>query len=75
MRGDKNVANAQSKRPNVIVFFTDQQRWDTTGSHGNPLEGQIRQLVSIVDLPPTLLDAAGLSIPDVMQGRSILPLL
>lgn len=25
-------------RPNVIVFFTDQQRWDTTGLHGNPLE-------------------------------------
>jgi arylsulfatase A-like enzyme len=25
-------------RPNVIVFFTDQQRWDTTGVHGNPLE-------------------------------------
>lgn len=23
--------------PNVIVFFTDQQRWDTTGAHGNPL--------------------------------------
>lgn len=26
------------KKPNVIVFFTDQQRWDTTGVHGNPLE-------------------------------------
>lgn len=25
------------RRPNVIVFFTDQQRWDTTGVHGNPL--------------------------------------
>ncbi|MDR1635862.1 MAG: sulfatase-like hydrolase/transferase [Treponema sp.] len=24
-------------KPNVIVFFTDQQRWDTTGVHGNPL--------------------------------------
>ena len=23
--------------PNIIVFFTDQQRWDTTGAHGNPL--------------------------------------
>ena len=23
--------------PNVIVFFTDQQRWDTCGAHGNPL--------------------------------------
>lgn len=26
-----------SKKPNVIVFFTDQQRWDTCGLHGNPL--------------------------------------
>ena len=26
-----------SQSPNVIIFFTDQQRWDTTGVHGNPL--------------------------------------
>ena len=25
-------------KPNVLVFFTDQQRWDTAGVHGNPLE-------------------------------------
>ena len=24
-------------RPNVILFFTDRQRWDTIGLHGNPL--------------------------------------
>lgn len=24
------------RRPNVIVFFTDQQRWDTLGAAGNP---------------------------------------
>lgn len=24
-------------KPNVIVFFTDQQRWDTTGLGGNPM--------------------------------------
>ena len=29
---------ADQNRPNVIVFFTDQQRWDSTGAHGNPLE-------------------------------------
>ena len=34
-------------RPNVIVFFTDQQRWDTAGIHGNPL-----------DLTPNFDDAA-----------------
>ena len=27
-----------SNQPNVIVFFTDQQRWDTSGLHGNPLD-------------------------------------
>lgn len=37
--------------------------------------GQIQDLVSLIDLPPTLLDAAGLPIPDHMQGRSILPLI
>lgn len=26
-----------ARRPNVIVFFTDQQRWDTLGVHNNPL--------------------------------------
>src|SRR5439155_3385418 len=36
--------------------------------------GRLRELVSLVDLPPTLLDAAGLPVPEVMQGRSILPL-
>jgi len=37
-------------RPNVIVFFTDQQRWDTMGAHGNPL-----------DLTPNLDRVAGRS--------------
>ncbi len=37
--------------------------------------GHVHELVSLVDLPPTLLDAAGLAVPDHMQGRSILPLL
>lgn len=32
-----NQQQADRKQPNVIVFFTDQQRWDTTGVHGNPL--------------------------------------
>ena len=37
--------------------------------------GQVRELVSLIDLPPTLLDAAGLEVPQTMQGRSIMPLL
>src|SRR5450759_1644084 len=32
------MSHHATKQPNVIVFFTDQQRWDTTGVHGNPLE-------------------------------------
>ena len=27
----------KAKSPNVVVFFTDQQRWDCSGLHGNPL--------------------------------------
>ena len=36
---------------------------------------QVEQLVSLLDLPPTLLEAAGLHLPDEMHGRSVLPLL
>jgi arylsulfatase A-like enzyme len=37
--------------------------------------GEVRELISLIDIPPTLLDAAGIEIPAEMQGRSILPLL
>ncbi|MDF2959416.1 MAG: arylsulfatase [Paenibacillus sp.] len=36
--------------------------------------GQLKEVVSLIDLPPTLLDAAGIPKPEQMQGRSILPL-
>ncbi|OEO32056.1 arylsulfatase [Devosia insulae DS-56] len=26
-----------TRRPNIIVFFTDQQRWDTVGAHGSTM--------------------------------------
>lgn len=32
-------------------------------------------LVELVDLAPTLLDSAGLAVPETMQGRSLLPIL
>jgi arylsulfatase A-like enzyme len=38
---------------------------------GRPYDG----LVSLIDLPPTLLDAAGLPVPETMQGRSILQMM
>jgi len=37
--------------------------------------GRLTELVSLIDLPPTLMDAAGLPIPSDMQGRSLLPLI
>jgi len=37
--------------------------------------GEVRQLVSLVDLPPTLLDAAGIAIPAELPGRSLLDLI
>jgi arylsulfatase A-like enzyme len=37
--------------------------------------GRIEKLVSLVDLPPTLLDAAEIEVPTEMAGRSVLPLL
>ena len=36
--------------------------------------GALPELVSLIDLPPTILDAAGLPVPETMQGRSIKPL-
>ena len=36
--------------------------------------GRVEELVSLIDLPPTLLDAAGIEAPAAMQGRSVLPL-
>ncbi len=37
--------------------------------------GRLHQPVSLLDIPPTLLEAAGLLVPGELQGRSILPLL
>jgi arylsulfatase A-like enzyme len=36
--------------------------------------GSVQELVSLIDLPPSLLDAAGIPVPEHMQGRSLLPL-
>ena len=36
--------------------------------------GRVEQLVSLVDLPATLLDAAGIDRPESFEGRSLLPL-
>ena len=45
--------------------------WPARGLHGLLSEA----LVELVDLAPTLLDAAGIDIPYTMHGKSLLPLL
>ena len=38
MGADDGTDSALSDRPNVLVVFTDQQRWDTVGAYGSPLD-------------------------------------
>ena len=57
-------------RPNILLFFTDQQRWESCvriplvacgpGSRGGKV---VPELVSLIDLPPTILRAAGMDPP------------
>ncbi|MBN4074115.1 sulfatase-like hydrolase/transferase [bacterium AH-315-E10] len=37
-------------------------------------KGQRQEMISLIDFPPTLLDAAGIDVPKIMQGHSIMPL-
>jgi arylsulfatase A-like enzyme len=37
--------------------------------------GRVRNLISLIDLPPTLLDAAGIGVPAHFQGRSACPII
>jgi len=48
-----------------------------TALTGGPFTGggTLRQLISHIDLVPTLLSACGIGVPDNMQGRVFLPLL
>jgi len=36
---------------------------------------QVPELVGLIHIAPTLLDAAGVPVPDSMKGKSLLPLL
>ena len=59
----RSVHNASSRIPLLI--------------HGPGFEGtqQISQMVGIIDVAPTLLDASGVAVPATMKGTSLMPLL
>jgi arylsulfatase len=42
--------------------------------HNVPSGRQVRALVQGIDIPATILDAAGIELPETFQGRSLLPL-
>ncbi|MHC4997282.1 MAG: sulfatase family protein, partial [Planctomycetota bacterium] len=46
-------------------------RWPSYINPGTRIDG----LVELIDLAPTLLESAGIEVPEAMQGRSLLPLM
>ncbi len=36
--------------------------------------GRLQEMISLIDIPPTLLDSCGIPVPGEMQGRSFVPL-
>jgi arylsulfatase A-like enzyme len=62
---DKRFMYEESLRMPLLV------RWPSKVNAGTVNDGMVLN----VDFAPTLLDAAGLKVPDDMQGRSFLPLL
>ena len=36
--GNGDTAADEADHPNVLVYFTDQQRWDTVGAYGSPMD-------------------------------------
>jgi arylsulfatase len=57
-------------------FYDEAVRVPLVMSWPGELQAGLRQpaLVELLDLAPTLLEAAGLPVPSAMQGRSLLPL-
>ncbi|MCP3693499.1 MAG: sulfatase-like hydrolase/transferase, partial [Planctomycetaceae bacterium] len=52
----------------LIVRIPEKLRIDSQGAPGTVND----ELVSLIDLAPTLLNLAGIKIPDVLQGRAFL---
>ena len=62
---DKRWMYEESMRLPLLV------RWPGVAKSG----ARVRDLVQNIDLAPTLLEAAGVEVPDRMQGESLVPLL
>ena len=61
---DKRFIYEESLRTPLLMHFPKEY----------PNKGEIHQLVQNIDYAPTLLDLAGIEIPDDIQGQSLLPL-
>jgi len=66
MGGKVFVYDASAKIP--LIIYDPRLNKDTKVDKSN-------ELVALVDIAPTVLDLAGVSIPDEMQGRSVKPLM
>jgi arylsulfatase A-like enzyme len=62
VKGKAQLYDSVLRVPLVIAGVTGQRRGET-----DPALGQL------TDLAPTFLDAAGLTVPDTMEGKSLLP--
>jgi arylsulfatase A-like enzyme len=67
----RSIHDASTKVP-LIIDGPALRGGDDLTFHGGH---EVRRAVSMVDVMPSLLDAAGIPIPGTVQGRSTLPLL
>lgn len=67
--GEKEMYHEQSSRIPLIVYDPDAAADGTRGTVDN-------RFAEAIDVVPTILDAAGLDVPDnIVEGRSLVPLL
>ncbi|MFH1732622.1 MAG: sulfatase/phosphatase domain-containing protein [Planctomycetota bacterium] len=76
-----------SKRPSIVFFFTDDQRFDTTAAPGNKdiitptLDSLVREdetrdaFCYLIDIFPTLCELTGVPAPETVEGRSLAPVM
>lgn len=72
---DKRFMYEESMRTPLVMRLPECLRKDNNNIDESQLYHDIPQLVQNIDLAPTMLDIAGLSIPEDMDGMSLLPLI